>query len=90
MKKLYFVYILQCSDKSFYIGYTDSLDARVEKHNNGKAAKYTSGRRPVKLVYSEEHDSKSSAMSREAKLKQLTRAQKIELVTDDLREQKGR
>ena len=86
MKKRYFVYILQCSDESFYIGYTDNLDARVEKHNNGKAAKYTSGRRPVELVYSEGHESKSSAMSREMKLKQLSRAKKIELFTGDLRE----
>ena len=82
MKKKYFVYILQCSDKSFYIGYTDNLDARVEKHNKGKAAKYTSGRRPVNLVYCEEYDSKSSAMSREMKLKQLSRAQKEKLISE--------
>lgn len=81
MKKQYFVYILECSDKSFYIGYTDNLDARVEKHNKGKAAKYTSGRRPVNLVYCEEYDSKSSAMSREVKLKQLSRAQKERLIS---------
>ena len=81
MKKLYFVYILGCSDKSFYTGYTDNLDARLKKHNSGKAAKYTSGRRPVTLVYCEEHATKNSAMSREMKIKRLTRAQKEELVT---------
>jgi len=83
MKKSFFVYILHCSDKSFYIGYTDDLDARVKKHNSGKAAKYTSGRRPVKLVYCEEHASKSSAMSRESKIKQLNRAKKEALITGD-------
>ena len=82
MKKIYFVYILECSDKSYYIGYTDNLDARVEKHNKGKAAKYTSGRRPVNLVYCEEYGSKSSAMSREVKLKQLSRVQKEALISD--------
>jgi len=81
MKKPYFVYILHCLDKSFYTGYTDNLDARLKKHNSGQAAKYTSGRRPVKLVYWEEHATKSLAMSREMKIKQLSRAEKKELIT---------
>ncbi len=80
-KKQYFVYILHCRDKSLYTGYTDNLDARLKKHNSGKAAKYTSGRRPVTLVYREEHATKSSAMSREMKIKRLTRAEKEELIS---------
>ena len=89
LAKRYFVYILHCSDKSFYIGYTDNLDARVKKHNSGKAAKYTSGRRPVQLAYWEEHESKSSAMSREVKLKQLSRAEKEALITGNVGRQKA-
>ncbi|MFQ5432261.1 MAG: GIY-YIG nuclease family protein [Nitrospinota bacterium] len=85
MKKCYFVYILHCSDKSLYTGYTDNLDARLKKHNSGKAAKYTSGRRPVKLVYWEVHNSKSSAMSREINIKQLSRAKKEELIAAENR-----
>ena len=79
MKK-YYTYILECSDGSFYTGYTDDLEARVDCHNSGKGAKYTRGRRPVKLVYYECFDTKSEAMSRECMIKKLTRRRKEELV----------
>ena len=79
MKK-YYTYILECSDGSFYTGYTDDLEARVDCHNSGKGAKYTRGRRPVKLVYYECFDTKSEAMSREYMIKKLTRRRKEELV----------
>lgn len=76
---LHHVYLLQCADGTLYCGYTTDLDERVRTHN-GKTtkvgAKYTRGRRPVTLVYHETFTTKSQAMSREAAIKQLTRAQK--------------
>ena len=80
MKK-YYTYILECSDGSFYTGYTDDLEARVDCHNSGKGAKYTRGRLPVKLIYNECFDTKSEAMSRECKIKNLTRRQKEALIS---------
>lgn len=75
-----FVYIVRCNDNTLYTGYTKDLDRRVNEHNNGIGAKYTKGRLPVKLVYFEKYDSKSEAMSREYKIKSLTRAKKLKLI----------
>lgn len=78
----YFVYILQCADDTLYIGYTNDVSKRVLAHNEGKAAaKYTKARRPVKLKYSEEFETKSEALKREYALKQLTRGEKLELIS---------
>ena len=77
----WFVYILQCSDKTLYTGVTTDLDRRVEEHNNGsKGAKYTAARRPVKMVYSEQLNSRSNAQQREHQIKSLTRQQKQQLI----------
>ena len=76
-----FVYILECSDGTLYTGYTNDVDARVKKHNAGKGAKYTRSRLPVIACYREELDSKSLAMKREYKIKKLTRAQKLALIS---------
>jgi putative endonuclease len=76
----WYVYILQCSDGTMYTGSTNDIDARVGKHNEGKGAKYTKSRRPVKLVYYEQHPSKSRAMKRECAIKQLRRDEKIKLI----------
>jgi len=76
----FFVYLLECRDKSLYCGYTNDLKARVRLHNEGKAAKYTKPRRPVKLAYFEEKESKSEAMKREAWIKKMPRQEKIALV----------
>jgi putative endonuclease len=76
----WFVYMLQCSDNTIYTGYTNDVDKRVAKHNKGKGAKYTKGRRPVLLVYYEQHPSKSSAMKREYAIKQLSKDEKIKLM----------
>ncbi|MBD3366322.1 GIY-YIG nuclease family protein [candidate division WWE3 bacterium] len=73
----YYVYLVECSDGSLYCGYTTDLTKRVKKHNNSRyGAKYTRSRRPVKLVYSEELETRSSAMKREAEIKSLSRKQK--------------
>ena len=65
MHKLFYTYIVECNDKTLYTGYTTDVEARIKTHNSGKGAKYTRSRLPVKLVYFEEHETKSEAMSRE-------------------------
>ena len=81
MKKHY-VYLLRCRDGTLYTGYTTDLEARVRAHNGEGAggAKYTRARRPVTLVYSEEHDNKSTALRRECEIKRLTREEKLCLI----------
>jgi putative endonuclease len=80
---MHYVYIVKCADETYYTGYTNNLNRRIEQHNQGDGAKYTKGRRPVELVYSKELDSKSKAMKREYKIKQLTRQKKIELISSE-------
>lgn len=75
-----YTYLLQCADGSIYCGWTNHLEARVQAHNLGKGAKYTKSRRPVRLVYYEVFATKQEAMRREWALKQLTRAEKLELI----------
>jgi putative endonuclease len=82
---MFYVYIVRCSDRTYYTGYTHDLKNRVDVHNNGKGAKYTRGRLPVELVYFEEFDSKGLALSREYKIKKLSRKCKEELVEDFFR-----
>ncbi|HHY71290.1 MAG TPA: GIY-YIG nuclease family protein [Thermoanaerobacterales bacterium] len=79
-----YVYILECSDKTFYTGWTNNLDKRMETHLLGKASKYTRTRLPVRLVYSEKHDDKISAQKREYEIKQMTRLQKIKLIESSI------
>jgi len=75
------VYILRCNDDTLYTGITTDLKRREQEHNESpKGAKYTRLRRPVKLVYSERCDDKSSASKREYEIKQLSRKEKLELV----------
>ncbi len=76
----YCVYILKCSDGSLYTGSTNDPVRRLEAHQNGKGAKYTRARLPLELVYLEEYNSKSEALSREYAIKQLTRAEKLRLI----------
>jgi len=75
-----YMYIVECSDQSLYTGWTNDLSKRMKAHNAGRGAKYTKSRRPVKLCYWEAFDTKQEAMSREAQVKRLTRAQKLELI----------
>ena len=58
--------MLKCSDDSLYTGYTDNMEKRLEKHNKGKASKYTRSKLPVEIVYYEEFPTKSEAMKRES------------------------
>ncbi len=82
----YFTYMVLCSDNSLYTGYTDDLKRRIEAHNSGKGAKYTKARRPVELVYWENHATKQQAMQREYAIKQLSRAQKVRLLPEDVQQ----
>lgn len=75
-----YVYIVECSDKSLYTGWTVDLDIRLKKHNEGKASKYTRARLPVRLVYFEEYDDKIEAQRREYRIKQLKRKEKLKLI----------
>lgn len=76
------VYLLRCADGTLYTGVTTDVARRVEEHNgSGRGARYTRPRRPVELAYEEAHATRSEACMREAALKQLSRAQKLDLVT---------
>lgn len=81
----YFVYILECRDNTFYCGYTTDLKKRVMEHNHGGGAKYTRGRRPVRLVLAEKFRDKSTALKREAGIKKLSRKAKEKLVFKNTR-----
>ncbi len=75
-----FCYILECSDGSFYTGWSINPDRRMQQHNAGRGAKYTRYRRPVRLVYVEELPDRGSAMRRESSIKKMSRARKVKLV----------
>ena len=77
---VHFVYIVRCADGTLYTGYARNPRARVAVHNTGRGARYTSGRRPVSLVYSEECESQGAALSREYQLKRWTRRRKEALI----------
>lgn len=79
---MYYLYILKCADKSLYTGITTDLKRRVGEHNGGKlGARYTSSRRPVKVVYSKKFKNRSTASRGEARIKSLSRADKLELIS---------
>ncbi|MEQ1561146.1 MAG: GIY-YIG nuclease family protein [Nitrospira sp.] len=79
--KKYFFYILECRDKSLYSGITVDLERRVREHNFSKlGAKYTRVRRPVKIVFSKRFGSRSLASKEEARVKKLSRAEKIKML----------
>jgi len=75
----FFCYILECADGTLYTGWTTDPGRRLQEHNQGAGAKYTQPRRPVELYYLEEHPDRSSAMSREYQIKQLSHAAKRKL-----------
>ena len=76
-----YTYLLECSDHSFYCGWTNDLDKRVMAHNSGNGAKYTKSRRPVALVYYETYETKEAAMKREAAIKRMSRREKERLIS---------
>jgi len=79
---MYFVYSLLCSDNTIYTGITTDLDRRVGEHNSSKlGAKYTRSRRPVKLIYQKQFESRSQALIEEARIKKLKRSDKLKLIS---------
>ncbi len=78
---MYHLYILECADKTLYTGITTDLARRIAEHGGAKlGAKYTSTRRPVKLVYSKKFKNRSSASKEEARIKKLKKSEKLELI----------
>ncbi len=80
MESTNFIYLLECADGSFYCGWTKDLAKRVMTHQAGKGGKYTRSHLPVRLVYYETAPSKEAALRREAAIKKLTHAQKLQLI----------
>ena len=80
-KRLFHVYILECQDGTYYTGYTNNLEKRIQEHNNSKrGAKYLRGKRPVEVVWCREYRQFKSAFIMEKRIKTLTRKQKEALV----------
>ena len=79
----FFVYILRCSDGSFYVGHTGDVEARVRAHNDGRGAAWTACRWPVQLVYNETCESEERAVARERQIKRWTHAKKLSLIRGD-------
>ena len=79
------VYILECADQTLYTGITNDLDHRINEHENGRGAKYTRGRAPFKVLFSETHTTRSQALKREAEIKSFGRAAKLKLASAGMR-----
>ncbi|RVU29584.1 GIY-YIG nuclease family protein [Neptunomonas marina] len=81
---MWFVYLLECADKTLYAGITTDCERRVEEHNHDprKGAKYTRARRPVALVWSEAQPTRAEATRRELAIKRLSRAKKLALIAN--------
>ena len=81
-KKKWYIYIVECCDKTFYTGITTDLERRLNEHNcsDGKGARYTRTRRPVKLIYNEAVSSMGKAIKREIAIKKMGRKGKEKLI----------
>jgi putative endonuclease len=78
----HYFYVVSCKDESLYAGYTNNLERRIKLHNEGKGAKYTRGRGPVKLVFSKKYATKSEALKAEYAFKQLKRSEKKQYIRE--------
>jgi len=77
---MWYVYILECRDKTLYTGITADISRRVAEHNRGKGGNYTRTRIPAKLVYQESHPTRSEALKREIQIKRLSKKDKVALI----------
>jgi putative endonuclease len=83
---MYYVYIVECCDKTLYTGITVDLERRLEEHNGSKlGARYTGARRPVQLVYAKKYRNRSDASREEARIKKLTKAEKLKIIEKYIR-----
>jgi putative endonuclease len=81
----WFFYVVRCKDDSLYAGVTTDISRRIKEHNSKKGgAKYTFPRRPVELIYSEEHSNRSLAQKEEYRFKQLSRKEKHITISERL------
>jgi putative endonuclease len=80
--KQHAVYILECGDGTYYTGYTNELDRRMQMHENGKGAKYTRGRGPLKLLFHAVFQTKQEAMQAEYAIKRMNRKSKEKLIQE--------
>ena len=80
------VYIVRCRDGSFYTGISNNVPARLQRHNDGRGARYTRSRLPVRLVWRKRVKDKSAALRLEAAMKKLSRARKVLLVKASARQ----
>jgi len=85
MENDHYFYVVECSDGSYYAGYINNLSARIRRHNEGKGAKYTRSRTPVKLIFSRKYPTKREALQAEYRFKQLSRKEKEQFI---IKEQK--
>ena len=85
-EKMNYTYILKCADGTLYCGWTNDLEKRVKVHNEGKGAKYTRCRLPVTLVYYEVFETSVEAQRREYPIKQMPRAEKLRLISNNTNE----
>ena len=83
----HYLYVLKCRDGTFYTGYTNNVEKRVNVHNSGKGAKYTRGRLPVCLIYSKEYPTKSEALKAEYAFKQWNRSKKEQFLLKEAGEE---
>ena len=77
---MWFVYLLLCSDKSFYTGISNNPQKRFLDHKNGKGGYYTRSHKPEKLIFQEQHSSKNQALKRERQIKGWSRSKKIKIL----------
>ena len=82
--KSWVLYMLECNDGTLYTGITNDLHKRIKAHNEGQGAKYTKGRGPVQVVYTEDHPNRSLATQREIHLKKYSRQEKLNLIKPKL------
>ncbi len=81
----YFVYMLECSDRSYYTGYTRNIEQRLALHQKGSGSAYVYSRRPFKLIYTEKYPTQRQAMQREMEIQKWRRARKLALLSGDLK-----
>ena len=82
---MYYVYILECSDKKLYVGYTSNVERRLAEHNSGNSSTYTGLRKPVKLLFTEKYPNEMKARKRELQLKGWSRKKKLALIKGDVK-----
>ena len=79
----FWVYMLQCADGSYYVGHTDDLEKRISEHKGGQLEGYTSTRRPVRVVFTQDFPSRAEALAAELQIKGWSRKKKVALTSGD-------